>query len=109
MALQQIYWEQIATENVASGSVINIGTPSSSVSNIYADNFYVNGTQSLVDLVGGGVDAGVSDLNNFTASLLDSLELTGSNLTVKGDLNVLGTFTSLRYGTLLTIDGLQVR
>ena len=104
MALQQIYWEQIATENVASGSVINIGTPSSSVSNIYAENFYVNGTQSLVDLVGGGVDAGVSDLNNFTASLLDSLELTGSNLTVKGDLNVLGTFTSLRSETVVLDD-----
>jgi len=106
MALQQIYWEQIATENVASGSVINIGTPSSSVSNIYADNFYVNGTQSLVDLVGGGVDAGVSDLNNFTASLLDSLELTGSNLTVKGDLNVLGTFTSLRSETVVIDDNI---
>ena len=104
MALQQIYWEQIATENVASGSVINIGTPSSSINNVYASNFYVNGTQSLVDLVGGGVEAGVTELNQFTASVLTALEFTGSNLTVKGDLSVLGTFTSLRSETVVIDD-----
>ena len=104
MALQQIYWEQIATENVASGSVINLGTPSSSINNIYANNFYVNGTQSLLDLVGGGVEAGIGPLNNFSSSVLESLEFTGSNLTVKGDLNVLGTFTSIRSETVVLDD-----
>jgi hypothetical protein len=93
MALQQIYWEQIATENVASGSVINLGTPSSSINNIYANNFYINGTQSLLDLVGGGVEAGIEPLNVFS-----------SNLTVKGDLNVLGTFTSIRSETVVLDD-----
>jgi hypothetical protein len=106
MALQQIYWEQIATENVASGSVINLGTPSSSINNIYAKNFYVNGTQSLLDLVGGGVEAGIGPLNIFSSSVLESLEFTGSNLTVKGDLNVLGTFTSLRSETVVLDDNI---
>lgn len=104
MALQQIYWEQIATEDITSGITVNLGNPTSSLANVYADNFYINGTQSLNDLVGGGVAEGLVDLNNFTSSVLDSLEFTGSNLTVQGDLNVLGTFTSIKSETVVLDD-----
>jgi len=104
MALQQIYWEQIATEDITSGITVNLGNPTSSLANVYADNFYINGTQSLNDLVGGGVAEGLVDLNNFTSSVLDSLEFSGSNLTVQGDLNVLGTFTSIKSETVVLDD-----
>ena len=99
MALQQIYWEQIATENVVSGSNIDLGNPSSSLGSIYTDTLVVGGTD-----VNNLLETGVEDLNLFTGSVSTSLEFTGSNLTVKGDLNVLGTFTTIKSETVILDD-----
>ena len=101
MALQQIYWEQIATENVVSGSNITLGNPSSSLGAIYADSLVV-GTISLTELL----ETNVEDLNLFTGSVSTSLEFTGSNLTVKGDLNVLGTYTTIKSETVILDDNI---
>ena len=98
MALQQIYWEQIATEDITSGQTVNLGNPTASLENIYSQNLYLNG-QDISDVINTNVNA----LNQFTASVTESLEFTGSNLTVKGDLAVLGTFTSIKSETV-TID-----
>ena len=106
MALQQIYWEQIATEDITSGQTVNLGNPTASLKNVYADNFFINGTQSLNDLIGGGVTAGIDPLNQFSASVLTSLEFTGSNMTVKGNLNVLGTYTSIKSETVTLDDNI---
>jgi hypothetical protein len=106
MALQQIYWEQIATEDITSGQTVNLGNPTASLKNVYADNFFINGTQSLNDLIGGGITEGIDPLNQFSASVLTSLEFTGSNMTVKGDLNVLGTYTSIKSETVTLDDNI---
>jgi len=106
MALQQIFWEQIATEDITSGQTVNLGNPTASLKNVYADNFFINGTQSLNDLIGGGVTEGIDPLNQFSASVLTSLEFTGSNMTVKGDLNVLGTYTSIKSETVTLDDNI---
>ena len=98
MALQQIYWEQIATEDITSGQTVNLGNPTSSLENVYAKNLYLN-NQDIGEVINSNVDS----LNQFTASVSQSLEFTGSNLTVKGDLAVLGTFTSIKSETV-TID-----
>jgi hypothetical protein len=81
MALQQIYWEQIATEDITSGQTVNLGSATASLEAVYARN-----------LVLGGQSIG------------DSLEFTGSNLTVKGGLNVLGTFTTIQSETIVLSD-----
>ena len=106
MALQQIYWEQIATEDITSGQTVNLGSPTASLKNVYADNFFINGTQSLNDLIGGGITEGIAPLNQFSASVLTSLEFTGSNMTVIGDLNVLGTYTSIKSETITLDDNI---
>ena len=103
MALQQIYWEQIATENVVSGSNITLGNPSSSLGSVYADNLVIGGTNISESL---DVKFSLEGLNSFTGSVSNSLEFTGSNLTVKGGLNVLGTFTSVKSETVILDDNI---
>ena len=103
MALQQIYWEQIATENVVSGSNITLGNPSSSLGSVYADNLVIGGTNISESLY---VKFSLEGLNSFTGSVSNSLEFTGSNLTVKGGLNVLGTFTSVKSETVILDDNI---
>lgn len=99
MALQQIYWEQIATEDITSGQTINLGNPTASLEAVYAKNLFLSGSD-----IGDVIDSNVTALNQFTASVTESLEFTGSNLTVKGDLNVLGTFTSIKSETVVLDD-----
>jgi len=101
MALQQIYWEQIATEDITSGQTVNLGNPTASLENVYADNLYLN-NQDIAEVINTNVNA----LNQFTASVSESLEFTGSNMTVKGDLNVLGTYTSIKSETVTLDDNI---
>lgn len=101
MALQQIYWEQIATEDIASGITVNLGNSTNTLNDIHAKNLYLNG-QDIGDVINSNVEA----LNQFTASVTESLEFTGSNLTVKGDLNVLGSFTAIRSETVVLDDNI---
>lgn len=96
MALQQINWLQIDTSNVPSGSVIDLGAISGALHAVYADNLYISG-QTLADVIAG---SGTDELNLYTASLKNAIELTGSNVTIKGDLLVKGTTTAIQSTTV---------
>jgi len=91
MALQKINWTQIDTAVVPSGTTIDLGAISGPLHAVYAENLYISG-QSIGDFV---AEAGTDELNQFSASVKAALEFTGSNLTVKGDLLVKGTTTSI--------------
>ena len=91
MALQQINWLQIDTARVPSGTEVDLGSISGSLHAVYADNLFISG-QSLADFV---AEAGTTELNLWSASIKTAIETTGSNLTVKGNLTVLGTTTSV--------------
>jgi hypothetical protein len=90
MALQRINWTQIDTTNVPSGSIIDIGAITGPLNAGYFENLYISGL-SFNDYIGevGGIDA----LNEYTSSLNQAIQLTGSNLTVMGNLVVKGTTT----------------
>jgi len=87
MALQQIYWEQIATEDIVSGTSVNLGNPTTSLDSIYVDNLYVSGQD-----IGEVIDSRLSVLNDITGAI----EVSGSDLTVKGNLEVLGSMTAIK-------------
>lgn len=91
MALQQINWLQIDTANVPSGSVVDLGAISKPLHAVYAENLFVSGVQ-LSEYIGG---IGIEELNHYTASLKSAIELTGSNVTIIGNLLVKGTTTSI--------------
>jgi hypothetical protein len=88
MALQQINWLQIDTANVPSGSTIDLGAISGALHAVYAENLFVSG-QNILEFLS------LEELNQFSSSVLESLEFTGSNLTVKGNLLVKGTTTAV--------------
>lgn len=96
MALQRLNWLQIETETVQSGSIIDLGSESGSIHAIYADNLYISG-QTLTDYITQG---STYELNQFTSSLNNALETTGSNLTIKGNLTVKGVTTSVESNTI---------
>ena len=96
MALQQINWLQIDTSNVPSGSVIDLGAISGTLHAVYADNLYISG-QTLLDII---AESGTNELNIYSASLKSAIELTGSNVTIKGDLLVKGTTTAVESTTV---------
>lgn len=96
MALQRINWTQIDTANVPSGSLIDLGAVSGALNAVYADNLFVSGL-SLADYIAG---AGTDELNIWSASIKAAVETTGSNLTVKGNLLVKGTTTSINSNTV---------
>jgi hypothetical protein len=91
MALQKINWLQIDTENVPSGSIVDLGSVSKPLHAVYAENLFVSGLE-LSEFIGG---IGIEELNLYTSSLKDAIELTGSNVTIIGDLLVKGTTTSI--------------
>jgi hypothetical protein len=91
MALQKINWTQIDTAVVPSGTTIDLGAISGPLHAVYAENLYISG-QSIGDFV---AESGTDELNQFSASVKAALEFTGSNLTVKGNLLVKGTTTSI--------------
>jgi hypothetical protein len=96
MALQQINWLQIDTSNVPSGSIVDLGASDKALHGGYFENLYISG-QTVQDLITIGA---AGELNVFSASIKAALETTGSNLTVKGNLLVLGTTTSINSNTI---------
>lgn len=100
MALQQINWTQIDTARVPSGSIIDLGSISGALHAVYADNLIISG-QTLEDII-----LGSDEINLYTASLKDAIELTGSNVTIKGDLLVKGTTTSINSTTVAIGDNI---
>jgi hypothetical protein len=91
MALQQINWLQIDTTNVPSGSHIDLGAIDGELHAVYAENLFISGVP-LAQYVNS---AGFDGINVYTASLKAAIQTTGSNVTVLGDLLVLGTTTAV--------------
>jgi hypothetical protein len=89
MALQKINWLQIDSPTVPSGSIIDIGKIDGPLHAGYFENLYISGV-TIGDII---ATSGTDALNHFTASVLNAIELTGSNLTVKGNFTVLGQTT----------------
>ena len=102
MALQRINWLQIDTATVPTGAIIDIGAVSGPLHAGYFENLYVSG-QTIGDFVAG---AGTTELNLWSASIKNALETTGSNLTVKGNLTVLGTTTSVNSNVVTIGDNI---
>lgn len=102
MPLQQINWLQIDTTTVPSGAIVDIGKIDGPLHAGYFENLYVSGL-SFQDYINS---VGIDELNQFSASVLTSLEFTGSNLTVKGNLLVKGTTTSVNSTTVAIGDNI---
>lgn len=102
MALQKINWTQIDTAVVPSGTTIDLGAISGPLHAVYAENLYISG-QTINDFI---AEAGTDELNLFSASVKTALEFTGSNLTVKGDLLVKGTTTTINSTTVAIGDNI---
>jgi hypothetical protein len=102
MSLKKINWGQIDTVNKPSGSVINLGNLTASLNDGYFTNLFISGT-SLSELI----NTDPSQLNAFTASYKGATEVTGSNLTVKGNLLVNSNLITNGYisGSSLRITG----
>jgi hypothetical protein len=96
MALQQINWTQIDTTNVPSSSLIDLGAISGALNAVYANNLFISG-QTLTDFIN---QFGADELNQWSASVKEAIETTGSNLTVKGNLLVKGTTTAVNSTTV---------
>jgi hypothetical protein len=102
MALQKINWLQIDTATVPSGSVIDIGAIDGPLHAGYFENLYISG-QTIDAFIGG---SGTNELNIWSASVKEAIETTGSNLTVKGNLTVLGTTTSVNSNVVTIGDNI---
>lgn len=102
MALQKINWLQIDTATVPSGSIIDIGQIDGPLHAGYFENLYISG-ETISNIIAG---AGTDELNLFSASIKQALETTGSNLTVKGNLTVLGTTTSVNSNVVTIGDNI---
>lgn len=96
MALQQINWTQIDSVTVPSGSIIDIGSLNDPLHIGYFEDLYVSGFP-VADYLDN------QELNQYTASLKEAIETTGSNLTVIGDLLVKGTTTTIN-STIVELD-----
>ena len=67
-------------------------------------NTEVTGTLKVTGVIGSptitAIETSTGSLNTFTSSLLTAIELTGSNLTVRGNFLVKGTTTNVNTSTL---------
>lgn len=67
-------------------------------------NTEITGTLNVTGVIGSptitAIETSTSSLNTFTSSILAAVELTGSNLTVRGNLVVKGTTTNVNTTTL---------
>jgi len=86
-------------EHVGDSNITDTGTKVSINSNTE-----VTGTLKVTGVIGSptitAIETSTSSLNTFTSSLLTAIELTGSNLTVRGDFLVKGTTTNVNTATL---------
>jgi hypothetical protein len=98
MALQKINWTQIDSLNIPSGYTVNIGNPTGSINNLYADNIYLSGVpitelfeQGSIWQQTGSFYATTNDLQ-----ITGSLKISGS-LSVTGGINGIGDIETVFY------------
>jgi len=91
-----------ATSLQTSTSSLNTYTSSNNtnISAIHTSTGSLNTFTSSANTKFGVIETSTSSLNTFTSSLLTAIELTGSNLTVRGNLLVKGTTTNVNTTTL---------
>lgn len=78
----------------ASGRLTSLETASGSIRTDF--NTYTGSNNTVI----GTLQTSTGSLNTFTSSLLTAIELTGSNITIKGNLLVKGTTTNVNVATL---------
>lgn len=93
--MRKIFWTQIITDSVPPDSVVVLGNISSSLNTVYTEQLYISGLPFESYLQNES-----NDINPFTASIKEALEFTGSNVTVKGNLMVKGTTTTINSNTV---------
>ena len=102
MALQKINWTQVDTENVPSGSIIDLGSSSGPLHAVYADNLYISGT-SVTDLIAAGGGTGGTGGLSGTSGTSGSSGVAGTSGTsgvgTSGTSGSSGTGTSGSSGT----------
>jgi len=91
-----------ATSLQTSTSSLNTYTSSNNtnISAIHTSTGSLNTFTSSANTKFGVIETSTSSLNTFTSSLLTAIELTGSNLTVRGNFLVKGTTTNVNTTTL---------
>ena len=85
MALQKINWTQIDTQNVPTGSTIDLGSLSKPLHAVYAENLYLNNAPISTDILSGSI---WMQTGSFFATT-NNIQITGS-LRVSGSLFVDG-------------------
>jgi hypothetical protein len=86
-------------EHVGDSNITDTGTKVSINSNTEVTGTFIStGNVSSPNIT--AIEIATGSLNSFTSSLLTAIELTGSNLTVKGNLVVKGTTTNVNTTTL---------
>jgi hypothetical protein len=78
MALQKINWLQIDTNNVPSGSTVDLGSIDNPLHAVYAENLYLSGT-SLSDLIATGGTGGGGTGSSGTSGTSGTSGLAGSS------------------------------
>ena len=68
MALQKINWTQVDTENVPSGSSIDLGSPTTPLHAVYAENLYISGVSVSSLITYGTSGTGGSGSNGTSGS-----------------------------------------
>ncbi len=79
MALQKINWTQIDTQNVPTGTTIDLGTVNKPLHAVYAENLYLNNAPISTDILSGSI---WMQTGSFFATTND-IQITGS-LTLSG-------------------------
>jgi len=86
-------------EHVGDSNITDTGTKVSINSNTEVTGTFIStGNVSSPNIT--AIQIATGSLNSFTSSLLTAIELTGSNLTVRGNLLVKGTTTNVNTSTL---------
>jgi cytoskeletal protein CcmA (bactofilin family) len=83
MALQQINWIQIDTENIPSGSSVTLASPEYPFEAIYAKNFGISGSLSLsgsIDTTGDVIIGGNLTVKGSTTSIESNVVSIGDNI-----------------------------
>jgi len=68
MALQKINWTQVDTENVPSGSTIDIGKIDGPLHAGYFENLYISGTSVTALIAAGGGTGGTGGLSGSSGT-----------------------------------------
>ena len=99
MALQKINWTQVDSENVPSGSIIDLGSPSTPLHAVYAENLYISGVSVSSLITYGTSGTGGSGSNGTSGSSGSSGQAGTSGSSGSSGVGSSGTSGSSGVGT----------